>query len=199
MRAVFVAILLVSAAVATPVGAAVVDPVDSDGDTVLLEYTPPGEHTVEDLATIYNQNLEAVPSWFRGALPAGDDAEVVVFVFENDSMDSTGDVDPFTEVGIAADEYVTVDLTPHIEPKVAVGLDIAFEADALTGDDGSTADTQLDGALSADEYVAVGNEVVFFDLRVVGDREFLERIRTEHGGSVGVAVIKTRLRRQTTV
>ena len=95
MRAVFVAILLVSAAVATPVGAAVVDPVDSDGDTVLFEYTPPGEHTVEDLATIYNQNLEAVPSWFRGALPAGDDAEVVVFVFENDSMDSTGDVDPF--------------------------------------------------------------------------------------------------------
>lgn len=95
MRAVFAAVLLVSAVAAAPVGAAAVGPTPSDGDAVQLDYTPPGAYTIADLATIYNQNLDAVPGWFRDVLPAGGDAEVVVFVFENDSMDSASDVDTF--------------------------------------------------------------------------------------------------------
>jgi hypothetical protein len=95
MKVVFVAVLLVSSLAVAPVGAAVVGPTLSDGNTVQLDYTPPGAYTIADLATIYNQNLDAVPGWFRDVLPAGDDAEVVVFVFENDSMDSSGEVNTF--------------------------------------------------------------------------------------------------------
>lgn len=85
MRAVLVSILLVSTVVVGPIGAAAVSPSHSDG-TGPYEYTPSGDYVVEDLATVYNQNLDAVPSLFRGVLPAGADAEVVVVVFEDDSM-----------------------------------------------------------------------------------------------------------------
>jgi hypothetical protein len=140
MRAVFVAILLVSAVVAAPVGAATVDPAPSDKDTVQFDYTPPGTYTVADLATIYNQNLDAVPGWFRGVLPAGDGAEVVVFVFEDDSMDSTDGVDTFV-----------------LEPNADGTIQAVRNPDSVTLDDGgdrlivSTTASALDAIVVSDD------------------------------------------------
>jgi hypothetical protein len=102
-------------------------------------------------------------------------------------------VDPFAEVGVVADEDVAVDVTPHVESAVAVGLDIAAEADPLARDDGPTADAQLDDALAADEYVTVGDQVVFLDVGSVGHGEFVQWVRTKHGVYLRVTAIKTSL------
>ena len=85
MKAILVSILLVSTLVAGPVGATAVSPSHSGG-TDLAQYASGGYYDAEDLAAIYNENLDAVPGFFRGLLPAGADAEVIVYVFENDSM-----------------------------------------------------------------------------------------------------------------
>ena len=84
MKAILVSILLVSTLVAGPTGATAVSPSHSGG-TDLAQYASGGYYDAEDLAAIYNENLDAVPGFFRGLLPAGADAEVVVYVFEDDS------------------------------------------------------------------------------------------------------------------
>jgi hypothetical protein len=108
-------------------------------------------------------------------------------------------MDPFAQIGVAADEDVALDVTPHIEAAIAVSLDISLDGHPLAGDDGPALDAQLDGALSANEHVAIGSEIVLFDVGPVGDREFVERIRAKHGLSVGVPSIKSRSQRQTGV
>ena len=85
MKAILVSILLVSTLVAGPTGATALTPSHSGG-TDLAQYASGGYYDAEDLAAIYNENLDAVPGFFRGLLPAGADAEVIVYVFENDSM-----------------------------------------------------------------------------------------------------------------
>lgn len=63
--------------------AAVVGPVGAQAD---YEYTPPDEASIEELAAVYNANLEAVPWWLRSVLPRGDGGAVIVSVFEDPDM-----------------------------------------------------------------------------------------------------------------
>jgi hypothetical protein len=78
-------------------------------------------------------------------------------------------VDALAEVRVLADEDVAGDLTPDVESAVAVGLDVAAEADALARHHVPTADPELHGTLPADEHVTVGDEVVFLDGGPVGN------------------------------
>jgi hypothetical protein len=72
MRQIILAMVLILAAVVGPVGA-----------QVDYEYTPPDEASIDELAAVYNANLEAVPWWLRSVLPRGDGGAVVVSVFED--------------------------------------------------------------------------------------------------------------------
>ena len=109
------------------------------------------------------------------------DVDVVADVQIPRDDELAGDVDAFTEVGVVTDEHIAVDLTPHVESAVAVGFDVTAEANALAGHHAAAADAEFDGALSTDEDVTVGDEVVFLYVSPVRDHEFLEGIRTEHG------------------
>ncbi|PNW65338.1 UNVERIFIED_CONTAM: hypothetical protein BEN50_23575 [Euhalothece sp. KZN 001] len=75
MRQIILAMVLILAAVVGPVGA-----------QVDYEYTPPDEASIEELAAVYNANLEAVPWWLRSVLPRGDGGVVIVSVFEDPDM-----------------------------------------------------------------------------------------------------------------
>lgn len=105
-------------------------------------------------------------------------------------------MDPFAEVCVLTDEDVVGDDTPHVESAVAIGLDVTAEADPLARDDVSTTDPELDGTLSTDDDVPVGHEVVFLDVRLVGDDEFVQRVRTEgrHTSNTVFGRIKARCR-----
>ncbi|MDR9412505.1 MAG: hypothetical protein RI531_07805, partial [Haloferacaceae archaeon] len=70
MRQIILVAVLVLAAVAAPVGA-----------QQQVDYTPPGDRSIDELADVYNANLDAVPGWLRGVLPRGAGAQVVVIVF----------------------------------------------------------------------------------------------------------------------
>jgi len=77
MRAYLLTAVVVLAMVATPVAA---DHQDN------WEYTPPEGASMESLTGAYNANLDQVPRFFRGILPSGDDAVILVFVYEHDDL-----------------------------------------------------------------------------------------------------------------
>ena len=77
MRAYILAALVVLAMVATPVAA---------DHQYNWEYTPPEGASMESLTGAYNANLDQVPRFFRGILPSGDDAVILIFVYEHDDL-----------------------------------------------------------------------------------------------------------------
>lgn len=56
-------------------------------------YEPPAGYTIQEIVTIFNRNLDAVPGWFRNAVLSSD--EIVVLIFESATMDD-GVVYPYT-------------------------------------------------------------------------------------------------------
>ena len=79
MRQIILAVMLVFAALAAPVGA-----------QEQVEYTPPGDRSIDELADVYNAHLDAEPGWLRGVLRRGAGAQVGVIVFADATMDEDG-------------------------------------------------------------------------------------------------------------
>ncbi len=61
---------------------AVVSPASARSGSV---YEPPAGYEIDDLVEIYNQNVDAVPGWFRETVLTAD--QILVSIFEDPSMD----------------------------------------------------------------------------------------------------------------
>ena len=134
MRQIILVAVLVLAAVAAPVGA-----------QQQVDYTPPGDRSIDELADVYNANLDAVPGWLRGVLPRGAGAQVVVIVFADATMDVNGGTDEFV---LQLDERGRV--MEVVDPDGVVQLDLAGDRIIIT----TTADT-MDAIITADDPAAV--------------------------------------------
>ena len=134
MRQIILAVVLVFAALAAPVGA-----------QEQVEYTPPGDRSIDELADVYNANLDAVPGWLRGVLPRGAGAQVVVIVFADATMDVDGGTDEFV---LQLDERGRV--MEVVDLDGVARTDIAGDRIIIT----TTADT-MDAIITADDPAAV--------------------------------------------
>lgn len=80
---------------------AVVSPASAQHDYV---YEPPAGYEIDDLVEIYNQNLDAVPGWFRDTVLTAD--QILVSIFQDRSMDGDDGFDLY-RLNTGADGRVT--------------------------------------------------------------------------------------------
>ena len=107
------------------------------------------------------------------------DVHVVADVEVAGDLEFAVDADAFPEIGVFTDEDVVGDGTPHVESAVAFGFDVAAELDAFARHDRVAPDPEVNRALTADDDVAVGHEIVFLDGGPVGDGHSVEWVGTE--------------------
>ena len=134
MRQIILAAVLVLAAVAGPVGA-----------QQQVDYDPPSDRSIGELADVYNTNLDAVPGWFRWLLPQGEGAQVVIIIFADASMAADGGTDEFL---LLVDERGQVVEVVDLEGKFP--LDRPGDRIIIS----TTADT-MDAIITADDPAAV--------------------------------------------
>jgi len=137
MRRIILTAVLVLAAVVGPVGA-----------QQQVEYDPPGDRSIDELADVYNANLDAVPGWFRWLLPRGAGAQVVIIIFADASMAADGGTDEFV---LQVDERGQVVEVVDLEGMYP--LDIAGDRIIIS----TTTDT-MDAIITADDPAAVARD-----------------------------------------